>query len=450
MSNIAALFGFRTPVDRRFYLTAGVLLMAVKYVVDALVIWSATGIVWTPLDYLFPLIGTRGGKIAAFPLAISVTLVLWTLPFLWIGASMTLRRAVDANRSPWIVLGFFVPVVNYAVMLLLCFLPSAREPIHQVSKLPAAGTDRFRSALLGVVSSILLGGAGILVTIFIIDSYGVAIFVLIPFALGLVSAYVFNSRGARSSGETLGVAYTALLLLGATLILFALEGVICVAMALPLSVPIVGFGGVLGREIALRFSRSSFGAASCLLLFPAAWTVDAILPRTTVYEVTTAIEIEVPPEEVWNRVVAFDEIHEPPEWFFRLGIARPIRARVEGEGIGAVRYCEFSTGSFVEPITVWDEPYRLAFDVRSQPASLQELSPYRNVKAPHVDDFFRSTRGEFRLVRLKNGNTQLEGTTWYQLNIYPLFYWRPISEWLVSRIHSRVLRQIKREALNGG
>lgn len=33
---------------------------------------------------------------------------------------------------------------------------------------------------------------------------------------------------------------------------------------------------------------------------------------------------------------------------------------------GAIRYCEFSTGVFVEPITVrWEESSRLSFDVSS-------------------------------------------------------------------------------------
>ena len=39
----------------------------------------------------------------------------------------------------------------------------------------------------------------------------------------------------------------------------------------------------------------------------------------------------------------------------RAGLAYPMRARIEGSGPGAVRYCEFSTGPFVEPIVTWDE-----------------------------------------------------------------------------------------------
>jgi hypothetical protein len=63
---------------------------------------------------------------------------------------------------------------------------------------------------------------------------------------------------------------------------------------------------------------------------------------------------------------------EPPSWIFRLGVAYPLRARISGEGAGAIRRCEFSTGAFVVPITTWSPPNRLAFDVTSQPLSMTE------------------------------------------------------------------------------
>jgi hypothetical protein len=107
-------------------------------------------------------------------------------------------------------------------------------------------------------------------------------------------------------------------------------------------------------------------------------------------------------------VVAFPDIEAPPAWYFRWGIAAPERARIEGHGVGAIRHCEFTTGSFVEPITVWDEPRLLAFDVVDDPPPMTELSIYAHIDAPHVDGFFRSRKGQFRLEPLPNGGTLLE------------------------------------------
>jgi hypothetical protein len=146
-------------------------------------------------------------------------------------------------------------------------------------------------------------------------------------------------------------------------------------------------------------------------------------------------------------VVSFNEITSDLPWYFRAGIAYPIRATIDGQGVGALRRCEFSTGAFVEPITTWDPPRRLAFDVAAQPPPLRELSIYSKVYAPHVDGYFLSHRGEFRLIALPGGRTRLEGHTWYSSEVYPQGYWRPIGEFLLHRIHQRVLEEVGREAV---
>jgi hypothetical protein len=114
--------------------------------------------------------------------------------------------------------------------------------------------------------------------------------------------------------------------------------------------------------------------------------------------------------------------------------------------VGAVRRCEFSTGDFVEPITVWDEARRLGFDVSEQPPPLTELSIYSRVYAPHIHGYFQSERGEFRLIAMPNGGTRLEGHTWYRVAVHPQAYWRAISEVVLHEIHLRVLEEVKREA----
>jgi hypothetical protein len=103
-----------------------------------------------------------------------------------------------------------------------------------------------------------------------------------------------------------------------------------------------------------------------------------------------------------------------------------------------MRYCTFSTGSFVEPITRWEPGRRLSFDVTDSPAPMRELSPYRGVSPPHLDGYLRSKRGEFRLVDLGDGRTRLEGSTWYELEMAPEAYWQIFSDALIHRIHERV------------
>ena len=118
-------------------------------------------------------------------------------------------------------------------------------------------------------------------------------------------------------------------------------------------------------------------------------------------------------------------------------------------GVGAVRYCEFTTGPFVEPITAWVPPHRLAFDVSAQPPSMHEWSPYEVVHAPHLHGGVQSLRGEFRLERLPGDRSRLEGTTWFRVQMAPNAYWSLYADYAIHVIHQRVLAHIRRESERG-
>lgn len=227
--------------------------------------------------------------------------------------------------------------------------------------------------------------------------------------------------------------------------LYGIEGLACIAMAAPLALLLAFLGASVGRTLAVRLPMGSPGLTA-LALLPLLALVESASVSTDLREVVTAVEIDAPPERVWREVVAFSELPEPTALIFRLGIAYPVRARIEGAGVGAVRRCEFSTGAFVEPITVWDEPNRLGFDVTAQPAPLEEWSPYKNLHPPHLDNYFRSKRGEFRLIALPGDRTRLEGSTWYELELFPQVYWRLLADVFVHRLHARVLRHVKAQS----
>ena len=172
----------------------------------------------------------------------------------------------------------------------------------------------------------------------------------------------------------------------------------------------------------------------------------ALKPEAPLYQVTTSVVIHAPAETVWRELVTFNDIDEPPDWLFRLGIACPTRATIAGRGPGAVRHCVFSTGAFVEPIEVWDEPRRLAFSVTSNPPSMTEWTPYENIQPPHLEGFLVSERGQFLLTSLGPHQTLLEGSTWYRHHMQPAEYWRLWSDFIIHRIHERVLRHIQLRA----
>lgn len=281
--------------------------------------------------------------------------------------------------------------------------------------------------LLGIVYLLLTAGL-----------YGWMLFAVVPLLLGAIAAWWTQPRGAGAAAWA-GVMANAL----GTGLLLALrkEGMICIVMACPLILPLGALGGVLAYNASQRMHGG--GAAAMLAVLPigaVGWDVTA---RPELFEVRSAIEVAATSEQVWKHVVTFSDLPEPTEWYFRTGLAYPKRAHILGSGPGAIRYCEFSTGAFVEPIEVWDEPHLLQFRVTQSPAPMHEWSPYADVTPKHLHGYLISKRGEFRLTPLGGNRTLLEGRTWYQHGLWPAEYWRWWSQAIIHRIHMRVLNHIK-------
>jgi hypothetical protein len=275
-------------------------------------------------------------------------------------------------------------------------------------------------------------------------AYGGWLFIVTPFAMGGCTGFLFNRGRQVTAGQTNSLVVVTTLVAGLALLLVAIEGAICLAMALPIAIPLALLGAMVGRWAAMPATGSTSPVMFMLLAVP---LTAAIEPASgyVVHEVQSSVIIDAPPDAVWPHVVTFREIPAPADWVFRAGVAYPIRARIDGTGVGAVRYCVFSTGSFVEPITRWEPGRRLSFDVASAPAPMQELSPYRGVAPPHLDGYLRAKRGEFRFVDVGDGRTRLEGSTWYEIEVGPEAYWQVFSDALIHRIHQRVLDHIKQE-----
>jgi uncharacterized membrane protein YhaH (DUF805 family) len=446
-SRLALWFTFGRPVSRRAYVTNGLALMLAKYAIDTTVVRLVAGQWWLPTDYLSPSLLVRTRLLSAAPQWLVPALAVWTIPFLWIGVSMSMRRAIDAGRSAWTALLFFLPGINYLYMLALSLAPSrvrtdfARtEPLDLVE-------GRLPGALMAMAAGLAIGLAMLGLSVYVVGSYGVPLFFGTPFVLGAVTSFLFNRRYWGTIAETTEVVVMTLLLAGGAILLFSLEGLVCLVMAFPLAAAVAIVGGIFGREIARTSGESGRRAAMAVLILPVSALIDGQRGPPPVHQVVTVVEVNAPPDVVWRWVTSFPPLAPPTELPFRMGVAWPVRARISGAGVGAVRTCEFSTGAFVEPVTAWDRPRLLAFDVRDQADPMRELSPFARVDAPHLRGTLRSLRGEFRLTAIGDGRrTRLEGSTWYTVDMGPDVYWSAISTRLIHVIHRRVLDHIRRLA----
>ena len=305
-----------------------------------------------------------------------------------------------------------------------------------------------------VPATLGFGFAALCIRVF--EFYGWSLFLGVPVAVSFLSAFCVSLNREASEvsfWSAYGTSVVSLLCLGGFILIVALDGLLCLIMAFPLALVLAFVGAGLGYSLgcARENRRPSYYPALLVLFCPGLIGLDlAAAPREPPMRcVTTSVVVSVPIEKVWTTVIAFPKITDPPSGIFRLGIAYPIEAHIEGAGVGAVRQCVFSTGNFVEPITRWEEPVLLEFDVAELPPPMKEISFYEHVNAPHLHGQMISHRGRFRLSKIsgqgeRDGQVLLEGTTWYTHTLSPQWYWGPISDYMIHRIHERVLNQIKR------
>jgi hypothetical protein len=435
------LWNWREPVSGARYAAAGFGLMALKYAVEAAATFVHAGTWPSPLAFLAPFASIRLQGWESAPPEWGWIYGLWTLPFVWVGASLTVRRCRDAALPGWLGLLFFAPILNYLLMFTLCLAPSRSAP-EAGARGPASGV---MAALAGVVAGGALAVLMVVASVFVLGEYGMTLFVGTPFVMGAVAGGLYNRGGPRPWPGNIGLALATVAVCAGLLLLFALEGLICVGMAVPLAVPLALLGVVLGRGLVAGAPI----AAACLGL-PFVGVVEPA-PAPEVREVVTAVDVAAAPDVVWDAVLTLGgvELDPPEEWYFKAGIAHPVGATIAGEGPGAIRRCAFSTGAFVEPITTWDAPRLLAFDVAENPPTMRELSPWSKVFAPHLDGVLKSRYGSFRLEPRGDGGTRLVGTTGYTFEMAPALYWNAWSDAMIHAIHRRVLEHVRRVAERG-
>jgi hypothetical protein len=365
----------------------------------------------------------------------------------WLLTALAFGRAADANISAWIAAWALAPIVQIPVMLALCLFPSRPARPHPAPGREDIGAGEWAAAAQGILTGIGLTVLAVAVGALVFGTYGYGMFLVSPFIIGATTAYLANRKRDLGASRTVQLILIALMLGGIALIVSALEGVICIVLASPLAIGLALLGGLLGRAIAIYSRRSppqqtAFGLA----LVPLMFAVESFLPPAIHFETQSTIEINAAPEAVWTALVHTDLSEAPVPLLFRLGVAYPLRGEILGEGVGAVRRGEFSTGTAHERVTEWVPNRKLAFVMTNQVPAMRELSPYAHVHAPHVSGYFSTTYTSFELLPRVDGGTDVVERTTHELRLEPVLYWSPLAHWVVSENNARVLAHMKRNA----
>ena len=255
-------------------------------------------------------------------------------------------------------------------------------------------------------------------------------FILVPLVMGLITAFFWKDLALTTVEYFLySLVNNALGLVTASV--FMHEGVICLVIVSPLLLCFVFLGALLGRWLfGYANGRLNLSLVPLTLVFLA---FDVFSPHHYANAVSDRIVIHAPPAQVWTHLAAVPLITEKPDfWLFRMGLPYPVRSTVSGQGVGASRRCVFSRNRvFEERIVEWQPGRRLTFDVTRQP------------RDPEILGHARVLRGQFILQDSGDGTTTLTGTSWYELYVYPSWYYDLWASSIARQVHVRVMDHIK-------
>lgn len=356
-------------------------------------------------------------------------------------AILSFRRAHWSGAGYILAALAVVPAVQLIAVAILVALPRFKA---------VEADEREKGVNVAHVAQGVLAGMAIIVFAVLVSAltfgaYGWGLFVLTPLLVGFTTGYVANRSQLLSINQTVSMVLAATALGTLALVMFALEGVLCILMAAPLGAIAALIGGAAGRGLT-KIGHERGRPLLSLAILPAIFALEAVTPPAVPIQSDASIIIAAQPSVVWQALTSSARIASGPGLVGLSGLAYPIRGRLIGSGVGAIRLGEFSTGVARERVTLWEPCHALAFAVEHQPPAMEEMSPYRRVHAPHVNGYFDTGETRFTLTPIVGGGTRLRVQSLHILRIDPALYWEPIARLAILLNVTRVLKDVRTKA----
>lgn len=233
------------------------------------------------------------------------------------------------------------------------------------------------------------------------------------------------------------------------------EGKICIAMLLPVLLPMSNVGGAAALATR-RTPRGRFygvGFVSVLLLpYVAAPVEGAVSPAMQLRVVEREIRIHATPGQVWRQIVRVPRIR-PGEYrtsfVHRIGFPRPVEATLSREGLGGVRRASFERGVvFTETVTEWQPGRLLSFDIDVDPSTIPPSALDEHVTVGGA--YFDVLRGSYRIEPVGPRDVVLQLSSTHRLSTRFNFYASLWSDLVMRQIQSNILEVVRRRAEAGG
>jgi hypothetical protein len=147
--------------------------------------------------------------------------------------------------------------------------------------------------------------------------------------------------------------------------------------------------------------------------------------NASVDTVSTRASIDAAPEEVWRRIMFYEEVPSPPPLLLRLLLPVPLRTSKTGLCIGAVVQCSYSGGGrLMKRITEVQPPTLVRFEVVEQQLGIERC--------------FTTLAGSYEIART-DGGSEVALTTRYAGHLRPRWLWRTPERVLAHQLHRHIL-----------
>jgi hypothetical protein len=234
------------------------------------------------------------------------------------------------------------------------------------------------------------------------------------------------------------------------------EGKICIAMMLPVMLPLSNLGGLIAyrmrRRPRMRGRMYAAGVFSILLLPYVAGPVEGgIPPAMRLRTVERAIRIHAAPDDVWRQIVRVPRIR-PEEYgsslVHRIGFPRPVEATLSHPGVGGVRRASFERGVvFVETVTAWEPDRLLAFTIHADPTTIPPGALDEHVTVG--GEYFDVLDGTYRIEPAGPRDVVLHLSSTHRLSTRFNFYASLWSDLVMGQIQANILQVVKHRAEAG-
>ena len=218
----------------------------------------------------------------------------------------------------------------------------------------------------------------------------------------------------------------------------ALEGMVCLFMALPLIIIAIALGYGVKKFLSRKSTKENSNhtlknSLLPLFLFAGFGFIENALLRNSkeVVAVTTTRVFPYTPTEVYEAIKSVDTLIADKSFLMKLDLPVPQKCILEKEEVGGLRTCYFSGGTITERITELQKAKVLRMDVIDYKLTGRKWLGFKEA----IYYFDAVGEGSCRLTRI----------TTYTSVLTPRIYWEPLEKIGISQEHAYVFQNLERD-----